>query len=162
MCRGFANAYADWLQQNAAKGLHGYNVSIRVRKHVVMRSEAKPPREGLAVTGLTALIQSGLQLQPTSYTDYYYDLSGRKSKLRIEEQFAHALLLATLPQHAADRTALSFFLAGRNDLNYRLLSQEVKLYYVSGIYEELRRVNELVEKSTSLAIQKSWPEDNAQ
>ncbi|MEK6924306.1 MAG: winged helix-turn-helix domain-containing protein [Candidatus Micrarchaeota archaeon] len=150
---GFAAACADWLQLRAQKGLQGYNVSVRVGKHVVLRTDARQVPAGFTVTGMTALIRSGLPLTPTSHTDYYYQLDGSAHQLRIEEQFAHALLLATLPQHAGDRTSLAIFLATRHDLNNRLLAEAAKRFLVSGLYEELRRVNELKEKTYGLTPQ---------
>lgn len=150
LVRSFANACADWQQLQDTKGLAGYNVSVRVRKHVVLRTEARKAPDWFMKTGLNELIEAGLNLTPTSYTDYYYSLDEAKRELSIEEKFIHAVLLSTLPQHAADKTSLALFLASRRGLDYRRLNELAARFYVEGAFLELRRANELREKMDSL------------
>lgn len=145
LVKGFANAYADWLQFRGQEGLHGYNVSVRVRKHVILRSQARQVPDFFVVTGMTALINAGLDMVPTSYADYYYSIDGRKRVLQLEEQFAHALVLASLTRHAGDRAGLALFIATRRNLNNRLVGEAAKRFLVTGLYYELRRINELKE-----------------
>lgn len=145
LARDFANAYADWLQFKDQERFTGYSVSKRIRKHVILRTQTKQVPEWFGKTGMTALIESGLNLTPTSYSDYYYSIDKRKRSLPIEEQLVHAIVLSTLRQHAADRTALSMFLA-TNRLDYGALTYLTAQYSVQEEYEELRRVNELVKR----------------
>ncbi len=139
--RAFTKAFADNMQLIMQSRLKegNYNVGIRVRKHVIVRSAASAAGEPLfAVTGMGALVAAGLQVVPTSYADYYFNLDGKQRRVSIEEAFVHAVLLSTLPQHSGDKTALALFLKTGPELNLGKLRSLAKTYFVEAEVRELR------------------------
>ncbi len=157
----FANAFADNLQLLLQKEIpgKGYAVSVRVRKHVIVRTEAQQAPEFCTRTGVNALGESGLNVMRTSYYDYYFNLDKVRRELSPEEGFIHALLLTTLQQHQ-DVPALGLFLKVNLDRNYinsphakplklQKLSELAKVYYVEKEMSELRSSVEFYEKMRS-------------
>lgn len=143
----FANDFADGMQLNEFGGLGGYGVSLRVRKHVVLRID-KELGEKYSLTGLNALAKNGLNYIKTSYNDYYFNLDGKKRILSVEEAFVHALLLANLPQHQ-DFPLLAQFL--RNALAQKKVELNkielfAKDYYINNKLTELRNAISYAEK----------------
>lgn len=154
-----ANAFADNLQLVLQKEIlgRGYAVSVRVRKHVVVRTEAGQAPEFCTSTGANALQGSGLNVMRTSYHDYYFNLDKAKRALSPEECFIHALLLTTLQQHQ-DVPALGLFLKANlhhsfppnvTPLSLQKLSELAKVYDVGREMSELRASVEFYEKMRS-------------
>ncbi|MEW6329300.1 MAG: winged helix-turn-helix domain-containing protein [Candidatus Micrarchaeota archaeon] len=142
----FASAYADNIQLLMQKEAKGFNVSVRVRKHVVLRTDAKDVPPYFSETGINALAKSGLEANLTSYSDYYFNLDGKKRDISLEEAFAHAMLLSTLPQHVDKPLLKIFYSKNKRKMNPRTLNTLAKRYLVMGIFDEIRRAAEDYEK----------------
>lgn len=146
LVRAFASSYADNLQRVLQKQVHGINVSVRVRGHVILRTDAAKVPEYFSETGISALAKQGLEARLTDYRDYYFNLGGKPRQLEIEEMFIHALVLAALPQHQ-DRPLLTMFFAKSGKRlepgKLRLLAKE---YHVEGQLDEVRRFAESYKK----------------
>ncbi|MFH1306484.1 MAG: winged helix-turn-helix domain-containing protein [Candidatus Micrarchaeota archaeon] len=139
MLKEFATAYADSLQLLIQQQVKGHNISIRVRKNVVLRTDAKEAPAFFAKTGTKALARKGLEALLTSYDDYYFNLNQKKRELSLEECFAHSLLLASLKSHS-DMPALTIFFAkNKRKLNLRALKTFAKEYMVEGALDEVRQ-----------------------
>ena len=133
----FTEGFANGVQLQMQKQLHGHNVGIRVRKHVLVRSDAKEAPAWFAATGISLLADKGLEAVQTSYSDYYFNLDGRKREIGVEEAFIHALLLTTVQQHQ-DKPVLAIFL----NKNWKRLNQEklwelARSYHVENDFKEL-------------------------
>ncbi|MCX6777294.1 MAG: MarR family transcriptional regulator, partial [Candidatus Micrarchaeota archaeon] len=71
---GFVEEYANNLQNVLLSEARGSNVSIRVRKRVVVRTDAPQVPAFFSKTGINALVEKGLEANRTSYSDYYFNL----------------------------------------------------------------------------------------
>jgi predicted transcriptional regulator len=140
----FVEGYADTLQNILLSKVKGYNVSTRVRKHVILRTDAKEVPAFFSETGISALMKKGLEATPTSYKDYYLNLDRLKRNLGIEEAFIHALLLTTLQQHQ-DRPVLALFIMRNSDkLNTGRLRALAKKYWINGEVEQVEKELEIL------------------
>ncbi len=133
-----AKDFADNLQLVLQKQLKGYTVGLRMGKHVLVRTETLTVPDYFSITGMNALRSMGLEIIPTSYHDYYFNLDCMKKKIAAETQFIHALVLASLPQHAADKTALAIFVKQNRNLDNGKLKKLAEEYGVSSLLQELR------------------------
>lgn len=146
LVRDFASAYADNLQLIMQSGARGANTSIRVRKHVVLRTDAEQVPESFTETGVGALANLGLEGTLTGFRDYYFSLDGKKRVLVAEESFIHALLLASGPR-PQDLPLLSvFFAKNRGRLNLRRLKELACEYSIEGLLDGLREKADFYEK----------------
>lgn len=145
----FANSFADNLQLLLQRKVKGLNNSIRVRKHIVLRTDAKEVPSFFSETGINALTKKGLEASLTSYRDFYFNLDREKRELSLEEYFIHALLLATLPHYAGIPLLGMFFAKNRSELDLRLLKKLAKTYSVENQLNELRLKTEFYEKMRS-------------
>lgn len=154
----FANAFADNVQLILQKEIvgRGYAVSVRVRKRVVVRCEAREAPVFCTLTGLNALKEAGLESLGTSYFDYYFSLNKKRCELSLDEHFIHALLLTSLQQHQ-DMPVLGMFLktnlvkkrslgADAKALRVARLLQLAKEYGVEIQMSELRKSVEFYDK----------------
>jgi hypothetical protein len=136
----YAAAYADTIGLLMQKQARGFNVGLRLRMHMVVRTDAKSVPSYFCETGLSALARAGLEANLTSYSDYYFNLDGKIRKLPLEEKFIHAVLLSTLPQHAPDKLLLKLFLyKNRRKLDMGALVRLSGKYNVTSIFEEISR-----------------------
>ncbi|VVC71872.1 Sugar-specific transcriptional regulator TrmB [uncultured archaeon] len=150
LVKGFASAFADNLQLILEREAKGLNTSIRVRKHVVLRTDAASVPGFFSLSGISALAKKGLEANPTSYQDFYFNLDQKKRSLGVEECFIHALLLSTL-QHQ-DLPVLSvFFAKNAGKLDLPGLKKLASTYLVEDAFEELRQKTEFYEKMRELA-----------
>ncbi len=148
----FVSAYADNLQLIIQRGAKGLNTSIRVRKHVVLRTDAAPVPPFFTKTGLNALAEKGMEATMTSYKDYYFNLDQKKKNVGTEEAFIHALLLTTLQQHQDMPVLTIFFAQNRRRLDLRALKEYAKLYLVEGAIDDIRQKTEFYEKMKNMTI----------
>ncbi|VVB98795.1 Uncharacterised protein [uncultured archaeon] len=147
----FAEAYADNIQLLMQEDIRGINVSVRVRKHVILRTDAKSVPNAFAETGVSALAKRGLEAFLTSYRDFYFNLDGKRRELSTEECLVHAILLTSL-RYNVDLTVLGLFFAkNARRLNLRLLKKLAKEYGVEGQLDGLRQKTEFYEKMRSFA-----------
>ncbi len=147
MVAKFANDFADGLVAAKFGALGGFGISLRLRKHAVLRIDRELGAD-FSLTGLNALANKGLGFIKTTYNDYYFSIDGRKRELPIEECFVHALLLATLPQHQ-DFPLLAGFLktaSERRLLDLKRLRQLARDYYLEGKLVELQNAVSYAEK----------------
>ncbi len=145
--RDFAESYANSLQQLLVSRAHGHNVSIRVRKNVVVRTDAKEVPSFFSETGINALAGLGLAATKTSYNDYTFNLGMTVAKVGAEEAFVHALLLTTIQQHQ-DKTVLALFLMkNRGRLSIAQLRKLAKEYHVEGELATMRQALDYAEKA---------------
>ncbi len=146
LLREFTDAYADNLQLVAQRSARGRNISIRVRKHVVIRTDATEVPPHFTQTGLSALANNGLEAMLTSFRDFYFNLGGQKRNVSLEESFIHALLLTTSQQHQ-DMTVLGiFFTRNKRRLGLGALKNFARIYLVEDAFEEIRGKAEFYEK----------------
>ncbi|MBI5636324.1 winged helix-turn-helix transcriptional regulator [Candidatus Micrarchaeota archaeon] len=146
LVRAFANSYADNIQLIMQKQVKGINASIRVRKHVVLRTDSKTTPQIFSQTGISALAKRGLEAVLTSYKDYYFNLNEEKKEISVEEAFVHALLLSTIRQHQDQVLLEMFFAKNINKLSLRLLRKLALDYAVEGKMDEVRRVADSLNK----------------
>ncbi len=147
LLKRFVLAYADNFQGIIQREMNGHNTSIRVRKHVVLRTDAKNiPPVFFTKTGASALAERGLEAFLTSYDDFYFNLDRKKRTLSIEENFIHALLLTTIQQHQDMPVLTIFFTENRQRLDFRSLRNLAKLYKVENALIEVRGKTEFYEK----------------
>jgi len=143
----FAKKYADNLQRLMQKQAKGFNTSIRIRKHVVVRTDAKEVPPYFCETGLNALVKADLEANLTSYSDYYFNLDGKKCKISLEEAFVHSLLFSALPQYIADIILLKIFFAkNKGQMNKALLEKMAEKFNVKSQLYEVRRAAEDYQK----------------
>ncbi len=134
----FIGAYAENLQLRILSEVRGYNVSIRVRKHVILRTDAPNVPDFFSETGINALAKMGLEANLTSYKDLYFNLDRVKRTPGAEEAFIHALRLTTLQQHQ-DKPLLALFMAkNAGKLDVGKLRRLGKEYLVEGDLDVLR------------------------
>ncbi|MBU1197963.1 helix-turn-helix domain-containing protein [Candidatus Micrarchaeota archaeon] len=145
----FAAAYANSLADVLLTGSKGYNVSIRVRKHVVVRTDAKAVPDFFNKTGINKLMEKGLEAVKTSYDDYYFDLGRVKRDISTEEAFIHALLLTTLQQHQDRPVLTSFLIKNGQKLRSSMLRGLAKKYLVEGVAVDLEKEVELMRNVAS-------------
>lgn len=146
LVKEFGSSYADNLQLLAQKNVKGFNTSIRVRKHVILRTDAKEVPQHFTQTGLSSLANAGLEATLTSYNDFYFNLDGQKRSISIEESFIHALLLTTSQQRQDMPVLGIFFAKNRKRLNLVALKNMAKKYLVEAAFEEIRGKAEFHEK----------------
>ena len=146
LLKEFASAYADNLQLLIQQKAKGHNVSVRVRKNVVLRTDAKEVPVYFTKTGVSALAEKGLEALMTTYDDYYFNLNQEKKGLSLEECFIHALLLATLKSHSDMPVLTIFFAKNKHKLNLRALKNFAKEYMVEGALDEVRQKTEFYER----------------
>ena len=146
LLKKFVASYADNIQLIAQRNAKGFNTSIRIRKNVVLRTDAKNVPPYFTQTGLSALAKNGLEAMLTSYDDFYFNLDGQKRELSPEESFIHALLLTTLQQHQDMPVLAIFFARNKRRLDLRAIKKLAKKYMVEGALEEIRRETEFHEK----------------
>ena len=142
----FSESYANNIQLIIQRGAKGMNASIRVRKHVVFRTDAKEVPAFFSKTGINALAEKGLEANVTSYRDFYFSLDMKARKIGQEECLIHAMLLAALPQHADMPVLGIFFAKNKNKLNMQLLKKLAKTYSVEAELDELRQKSEFYDK----------------
>lgn len=139
LLRKFVATYADNLQLITQRNSLGFNTSVRVRKNVILRTDAKRVPPHFTQTGLSALAKNGLEAMLTSYNDFYFNLDGQKRDLGVEESFIHALLLTTLQQHQDTPVLAIFYAKNRRRLDLRAIKRFAKRYLVEGAFEEIRQ-----------------------
>jgi len=137
LLKKFVNSYADNLQLMIQRNAKGFNTSIRVRKNVVLRTDAKDVPPYFTQTGLPALAKSGLEATLTSYNDFYFNLDRQKRDLSTEESFIHALLLTTLQQHQDTPVLAIFYAKNKSRLDRRRVKRLAKRYMVEGALDEI-------------------------
>jgi len=141
----FAESYADNMQLILQKGLSVSN-SVRIRNHVIIRTDAKTVPEFFSETGITALSKEGFEANLTSYQDFYFSLNERKTEIGLEESLIHAVALTAAQQHQ-DMPALSLFFAkNASRFDIRALRKLAKDYSVEDELNEIRQKAEFYEK----------------
>jgi len=146
LAREFAQSYANSIHLLLLAGAKGHNVSIRVRKSVVVRTDAKEVPQFFCETGINALQKFGMSAMKTSYSDYFFTFGMEKKNISPEEAFVHALLLTTIQQHQ-DKTVLAIFLhKSRNGLNIGKLRELAKKFNVIGELDTMRQALDYVQK----------------
>ena len=146
LLKKFVTSYADNLQLMTQRNANGFNTSIRVRKNVVLRTDAKNVPPYFTQTGLPALAKNGLEAVLTSYNDFYFNLDRQKMSISTEESFIHALLLTTLQQHQDTPVLAIFYARNKNRLDRREIKRLAKKYKVDGALEEILQKTEFHEK----------------
>ncbi len=146
LVKSFAISYADNMQIILQREVKGFNTSIMVRKHVVLRTDAKEVPEFLSETGLSALAKRGMEANVTSYRDFYFNLEKETRKIETEEMFIHALLLATLKQHADMPVIWVFYAKNRGKLKMKKLIHYANVYNVESELNEVRGKAEFHER----------------
>jgi predicted transcriptional regulator len=136
--RNFANSYADGIQLIIQSKVKGVNTSIRVRKHVILRTSSAEVPEYFSKTGINALVEYGLEANLTSYGDFYFNLDQEARKPSIEESFIHALLLTTIQQFQDMPLLALFYKKNRERMNPIELRELAKIYAVVPELDELR------------------------
>ncbi|MFH1246943.1 MAG: hypothetical protein V1644_01050, partial [Candidatus Micrarchaeota archaeon] len=128
------------------KRFRGYNIGLRIGKHVVVRTETPNPGFEFIETGMNRLEKEGLEAMRTSYDDYYFTLDGQRHAVSVEEAFIHALFLSTMEQHQ-DFPVLAIFLKkqGRK-LDFVVLRKYAEKYRVSQELREMQKSLDLAEK----------------
>jgi len=135
---GIAAAILDWARAG--------NVAVRVRKHVLVRTKAVLP-EWFCLTGLSLLSQKhGLEASLASYRDYYFNLGEAKREISMEEAFAHALLLSTLPAPQDTLLLAGFYSKNIHKMNAKKLAESVRRYSMQAQFDEIRKAVEYHEK----------------
>ncbi|MFH1306819.1 MAG: hypothetical protein ABIH83_04175 [Candidatus Micrarchaeota archaeon] len=142
----FSNSYADNIQLKLQKKASGHNTSIRIRKHVVLNSDAQEVPSFFSKTGICALAEAGLEANISSYKDFYFNLDAKKRNLSMEESFIHALLISTLAQHPDLPLLILFFAKNMRRLDIAFLKKLAKQYSVEAKFEELRQAAGYYEK----------------
>ena len=140
----FAENYANAIQNRLLTEVRGHNVSIRVRKHVILRTDAPQVPAFFAKTGLDALVEKGLEASRTSYKDYYFNLDRQKRSPGTEEAFIHALLLTTLQQQQDKPLLAIFLMKNAKKLGMGKLRALAKKYLVEGATEQLDKELDLL------------------
>ncbi len=142
----FVSAYADNLELLILRELRGHNFTFRLRKHVIVRTDAENVPEFFTKTGSTALAEKGLEALLPANNDYCFDLDRKKREIGIEEEFVHALVLTNL-QAQQDTPVLAIFYAkNRRKMNFRTLKSIAKYYGVEEAWREIRRNTEFYDK----------------
>ena len=142
----FIVQYADNLQLILQKGLVGFAISKRVGKHVLIKTESEKVPEYFVPTGMTRLVEEGLQIIGTGQQEYYFNLNEETRKISIEEAFVHALAISVL-ERRSEFILLGIFLKQRGStLNPILLKKAVEKYGVEKELAEIRRTLDLSEK----------------
>lgn len=130
LVREFIKDYGDAIQNKILSQLKGRANSLRVRRHVIVRTDAKELPEFFSETGVTLLEKKGLEAARTSYNDYYFNLDMKRRSIGTEEAFIHALLLTAIQQHQ-DRPILALFMMKNlRRLNMGRLRELAKKYSV--------------------------------
>jgi len=142
----FADSYADNIQLIRQRNAKGLNLSVRVRKHVLLRTDANEVPDFFLPTGISALAKMGLEATLTSYCDFYFNLDQKKHTLNREECFIHALLLATVPQHRDMPLLEIFFAKNRSLFDLQKLKKFAKKYLVENKLNELREKADFYDK----------------
>ena len=135
LVKGFADAYADNLQLLIQSEVKGLNNAVRIRKHVVLRTNAKTVPPFFSTTGISVLAEKGLEAILADYRDFYFNLDCEARKLSVEECFVHALVMARVQQ--SDLLLLGMFFA-KNRLDLALLKKLARDYGVAAQLEEIR------------------------
>ncbi|MEM3555972.1 MAG: helix-turn-helix domain-containing protein [Candidatus Micrarchaeia archaeon] len=144
LLREFVVNYADAVQNKVLCEVKAHNFSVRVRKHVVVRTDAEEVPEFFSETGLTLLEKKGLEATRTSYNDYYFNLDRERRSIGTEEAFIHALLL-TLLQQQQDKPILTVFLIkNARKLNMGKLRELARRYRVEEETVQLERELEIL------------------
>jgi len=147
LVREFAENYANGLHLLLLSQAKGHNGSIRVRKNVVARTDAKGVPHYFSQTGLSALANMGLEAVLTSYNDFYFNLDMRERNVGAEEAFVHALLLTTMQQHQ-DNTVLAIFLnKNMRKLNIGKMRELAKEYNILGELDTMRQALDYAQKA---------------
>ncbi|PIU81376.1 hypothetical protein COS70_04410, partial [Candidatus Micrarchaeota archaeon CG06_land_8_20_14_3_00_50_6] len=142
----FAQTYADGICQLLVSKANGHNISTRVIKNVVVRTDAKDVPPLFSQTGMNVLIARGMDAIKTSYDDYSFSLDMKKRAVGVEEAFIDALLLTTLLLHQ-DNVVLAIFLKkNRKRLNIGKLRELAKRYNVAGELDAMRQALDYAEK----------------
>lgn len=134
----FAREYAANIALELAESFGGESTVTSIRKHVLVRNLRGKAPAFAHETGLRALQKLGLQVIPTDYKEYYFNLDGKEHELGAEENVVHALVLAKTPNFAADQTAIAIFLKQNRQLNYRKLKRLAQDYGVEQLLQEMR------------------------
>ncbi len=146
----FANSFADQALFPMLKEFKGHNTCVRVRKHVVIRTDAVAVPDYATLTGLNALAGAGLEAIGTSYRDYYFNLDMVRRKFSLEENFIHALLLSSLQQHQDETVLAAFWAKNGRRLDRMALKHAAEFYTVgtdlSLVLGEMRRAIDLADK----------------
>ncbi len=137
----FAESYANTIHEQLASKAKGHNVSIRIRKNVVVRTDAKEVPLFFSETGMNLLLKHGMDAIKTSYNDYFFNLDMEKREIGTEEAFIHALLLTIMQQHQDKVVLAGFMRKNRGKINAALLRDLAKHYHVEGLNIELELSN---------------------
>ena len=134
----FVTDYADNLYMNELRQLKGHNsIGTRMRKHAIIRTDAKEIPPFFVKTGLSALAEHGLEAIMPDYNDLYFDLDQERRELSLETAFVHALWMVSLKQRQ-DMTVLTIFFAkNRKKMNPRTLRELAKFYNDLDIVSEI-------------------------
>ncbi|MEK6843628.1 MAG: hypothetical protein AABY04_04015, partial [Candidatus Micrarchaeota archaeon] len=144
----FAQNYANALENILLADANGHNVAIRVRKHVIVRTDAKEVPSLFSETGINLLVKKGLVAIQTTYNDYYFNLDRIKRNPGIEEAFIHALLLSTLQQHQDKPVLAVFMMKNQAKLNIGKLRELADGYHVSGNVSQITKELEILRNVT--------------
>ncbi len=151
LVRAFAAVYAGNLQFQIQEKANGRNISVKIGKEVVLRTDAEAVPDFFIQTGISALAKEGLEANIASWRDFYFNLEEKKRELTVEEKFAHAILLTSLPQHGADLELLALFYAKkRKGMNLYAIKKFAARYMVEGAFENIRGKVEFHEKAEEL------------
>jgi len=144
----FASDYVSNLLRIATSKIQGMKTSIGVRLHVVVRAHTNEAPQEFVQTGMTALVEYGLEAMQTSNNFYYYtNLSGKQRKIGVDEAFIHALLMTTLEQNQDKQVLALFLMKNKSKMNIANLRELAKQYAVEGELATMRDALDYVEKA---------------
>lgn len=141
---GFARSYANNIQLVMQKEANSINTSIRVRKHIVLRTDAQAVPTYFIKTGVASI--KNFEGIVTLHKDYYFDLDTRIKKLSDEEKFIHAVIMASLQRHQDMPVLEVFFAKNFKRFDIKKLKSLAKRYLVENIFEQLLQKQQFYSK----------------
>lgn len=148
--KAFASSYADNLQMIALRNVRGHNNAFRLRKHVLVRTDAKEVPPFFTETGVSALAKRGLEAMPGPNGDYYFNLERKRRELGAEEMLVHGLAMAKLGYPPDMLLFGLFFGKQKRRLSLPVLKKLARRYNVEDKLQEIRKMTEFHERAREL------------
>ncbi len=145
LVRAFAQAFADSIRGVIAKNIVDFELFYRSGKNVLVRTPLKL-KHPFYLTGLSRLIELGLQAIPTGYLDYYFNLDETVANISIEGAVVHALLMSREHFDTEKPLITIFIKQNSGKLNWFKLNQLAEKYGVGNKLHEVRAALDLHEK----------------
>ncbi|MFH1285975.1 MAG: winged helix-turn-helix domain-containing protein [Candidatus Micrarchaeota archaeon] len=150
IAKAFAVSYAENLEMSALRGVKGRNNSFRMRKHILVRTDAEEVPSFFVETGVSALAKRGLEAMIGKNRDYYFNLEEAKRELSEEEMFVHGLRMAK-QRYGSDILLLGlFFGKKKHQLSLPVLKKFAEKYGVENELQEIREKMEFHERAEEL------------